>query len=149
TGIPERTAGVPRRTRRRGNRWLLPVTRLLLRVLRARCDDAVRLTSAQGRVRTSGSSGRGRGRASWGPRVPLPANRAPALAMTVAAAERRHASAAVDSQLETRKAVSPSLAGTCVAAIIDTSVVSGPARQLLHLARALREHDVRIHVILF
>lgn len=69
--------------------------------------------------------------------------------MISAAAERRQAIAGVDSRLETSEALLPSIAGTCIAAIIDTSVVSGPARQLLHLARALREHGVRIHVILF
>jgi glycosyltransferase involved in cell wall biosynthesis len=69
--------------------------------------------------------------------------------MTAAAAEPRRAKAVVDSRLETGEAVSRSVAGTCVAAIIDTSAVSGPARQLLHLARALRERDVRLHVILF
>jgi hypothetical protein len=36
-----------------------------------------------------------------------------------------------------------------VAAIIDTSIVSGPSRQLAHLAVGLREHGVRMHVILF
>ena len=69
--------------------------------------------------------------------------------MISAAAEQQRAIAGVESRLETDQAVSPSVAGACIAAIIDTSVVSGPARQLLHLARALQEHDVRIHVILF
>jgi glycosyltransferase involved in cell wall biosynthesis len=41
------------------------------------------------------------------------------------------------------------LAGVCVAAIIDTSVVSGPSRQLVHLALGLRARGVRMHVILF
>jgi glycosyltransferase involved in cell wall biosynthesis len=41
------------------------------------------------------------------------------------------------------------LAGVCVAAIIDTSIVSGPSRQLVHLALSLRAHGVRLHVILF
>jgi glycosyltransferase involved in cell wall biosynthesis len=68
--------------------------------------------------------------------------------MTAAAAEQQHAIAAGQSRLETDKALS-SLAGTCVAAIIDTSVISGPARQLVHLTRAMRKHDVRVHVILF
>jgi glycosyltransferase involved in cell wall biosynthesis len=39
--------------------------------------------------------------------------------------------------------------GRCVAAVIDTSSVSGPSRQLVHLALALRTHGVRMHVILF
>lgn len=83
------------------------------------------------------------------PWVPLSEDRALALAMTAAAAEPWHAKAVVDSRLETGEAVLRSLAGTCVAAIIDTSALSGPARQLVHLSRALREHDVRVHVILF
>lgn len=68
--------------------------------------------------------------------------------MIAASAGRPSDSTEVVSQSEHDGASVP-LSGVCVAAIIDTSIVSGPSRQLVHLALGLRAQGVRLHVILF
>lgn len=65
------------------------------------------------------------------------------------ATAQRQPTPEVDSRSVPDGAPKPSLAGMCVAAIIDTSIVSGPSRQLVQLALGLRAHGVHIHVILF
>jgi glycosyltransferase involved in cell wall biosynthesis len=68
--------------------------------------------------------------------------------MIAASAMRQSEAAALVSRSGHDGATLP-LSGVCVAAIIDTSIVSGPSRQLVHLALGLRAHGVRLHVILF
>ena len=68
--------------------------------------------------------------------------------MIAASATRSSNTAEVVSQSGHDGASLP-LSGVCVAAIIDTSIVSGPSRQLVHLALGLRAHGVRLHVVLF
>jgi glycosyltransferase involved in cell wall biosynthesis len=69
--------------------------------------------------------------------------------MSAGTAHRELVTAAGASPLEPSGVTTHSLTGTCVAAVIDTSIVSGPSRQLVHLALGLREHGVRLHVMLF
>jgi len=68
--------------------------------------------------------------------------------MIAAAAQQRSAAAEVDAGAGHTEGTTP-LSGICVAAIMDTSIISGPSRQLAHLAVGLRAHGVRMHVILF
>lgn len=69
--------------------------------------------------------------------------------MIAATAQQRPAAAEVGSGAGRAEAAIASLSGICVAAVMDTSIVSGPSRQLVHLALGLRAHGVRLHVILF